>query len=149
MKAVVLLADSAEALPPGKVYALGLGWTQTFTPTPNMAVVAFIHVAWDEANQPFTFELTLMTADGQPVLVPSPVGPAPIKVTGQMEAGRPPGVPHGTDLTMPFAVNIGGGLPLLASQRYEWRLTINNGVTESAAFLVTGPAPVPPAPPVR
>ncbi len=53
MRIHLLLADSAQADPTGKVHALGLGWTVTSTPTPPAALIATIWVDWTEANQKF------------------------------------------------------------------------------------------------
>lgn len=141
MRAVVLLADSAQADPSGKVHALGLGWSVTGSPTAPSAVVAFIHVEWAETNEPFRFRLEMLDADGHQVFGPTPAGSSPILIEGDLEAGRPPGLSHGTELTVPIAVNIGGGLPLVPGHRYEWRLTIDTRVSESASFTIRTPSP--------
>lgn len=138
MRATVLLADSAQSDPAGKVHALGLGWTVTSTPTPPMALVVLIEVDWTEANRKIPFKAELLTADGHNVTAQGLLGEQPISLEGEFEAGRPAGIPPGTPLSVPLAVNLGPGLPLTAGQRYEWRVNLD-GRTEaswSASFLI-------------
>lgn len=78
-----------------------------------------------------------MNEDGQPVMTPGPVGEQPIKIDGEFEAGRPPGVPPGTPLDLSLTFSVGGGMPLTPG-RYTWKLSID-GTSEpvwSASFLV-------------
>jgi Family of unknown function (DUF6941) len=122
MKVTMLLADAAQAVN-GKLYILGGGWPIT-GPDPNPSALALkIEVPWDQANRRHSFALTLLTADGHPVTVPTPEGDRPIEVTGQFEVGRPPGLTPGTPLDQTLALNF-GPLPLPAGERYVWRLTI-------------------------
>ncbi|MCG7284947.1 hypothetical protein MHY85_03040 [Cellulomonas sp. ACRRI] len=124
MRLTLLLADAAqEAM--GKVHSLGLGWNTTGTPTPPMAVVVLLDVGWDETNRDIELLLELVDADGHPVTVPGPFGDQPLNVTAQTQAGRPPGLPAGSEVRIPLTVNIGPGLPLVAGQRYEWRATLD------------------------
>lgn len=95
MRATVLLADSAQSDPAGKVHALGLGWTVTSTPTPPMALVVLIEVDWTEANRKIPFKAELLTADGHNVTARGPLGEQPISLEGEFEAGRPAGIPPG------------------------------------------------------
>lgn len=138
MRATVLLADAAQTDPQGKVHALGLGWTVTSSPTPPMALVVLIEVDWTESNRKFPFRAELLTADGHPVTTQTPLGEQPVTLEGDFEAGRPPGIPAGTPLAIPFAVNLGPGFPLVHGQRYEWRVHLDGRTEESwaASFLV-------------
>lgn len=145
MKAHLLLADAAQTDSIGKVHALGLGWTVTTTPTPPQAVIAIFDLDWHEANQPFHFEIKLLNADGSQIFGPGPAGPAPIQIEGDLETGRPPGLPQGSNLMVPVTVNIAPGLPLQVGQRYEWRLHVDSKIDESAGFAIIGANGSPPA----
>jgi len=139
MRIHLLLADSAQADPTGKVHALGIGWTVTSTPTPPAALIAMIWVEWHEANQKFNLTGSLVDGDGSEIDVDGPDGFGPIKFEGVIEAGRPPGLPAGTDQMMPLVVNLGPGLKLTPGHRYEWRVRIDtapNPTIGVAGFLI-------------
>ena len=141
MHAVVLLADSAQS-DGSKIHALGIGWSVTSSPTPPTALIVFVKVPWTAANVKHSFQLQLLTSDGQPVLLgedPVTNEAAPLLIQGDFELGRPPGIPHGMALDQSFAVNM-GSLPLPAGQMYEWRLEIDghHDETWSAKFFVRG-----------
>ena len=140
MQAVVLLADSAQTDPANKVHALGLGWSVTSTPTPPSALVVLLKVPWNATNRKHSFELRLIDADGQPVMLgrdPTTGEPAPLMVQGDFEVGRPPGIPPGMALDQAFAINL-GPLPLQGGQMYEWRLEIDGHHEDawSARFFI-------------
>lgn len=137
MRLTLLLADAAEDAN-GKVSALGLGWTVTSTPTPPMAIVVLLDIGWDETNRDIDLHLGLFDADGRPVTVPGPFGDQPLEVSAKAQAGRPPGVPPGTEMRMPLTVALGPGLPLTPGQRYEWRARLDghHEVGWNAAFTV-------------
>lgn len=147
MKATVLVADAAQVLA-GKVYTLGLGWDNIGTPTPPHAVVILLDVDWTETNEPIQMRAELVDSDMQPVTTPTPVGEQPIAIEVQLEVGRPPGVPHGSSLRVPFAQPV-GPLNLTAGQRYVWRVTINDQHREgwSESFTVRAEPPQPQGPP--
>lgn len=117
-----MLADSAEVAD-GKLFMLGGGWTFHLIGAP-MALVIKVDVPWVEANKPHLLKVELFDADGNTVVLPGPVGPAPVQFEGKFEVGRPPGVTPGTDLSMPIAMNL-GPMPLVPEKRYEWRISIN------------------------
>jgi hypothetical protein len=122
MRIHVLLADSAQMDPSGKVHALGLGWTVTGTPTPPCALIALIWVEWNEANRKFHLTGSLVDGDGVLIEVDGPDGRGPITFGGEIEAGRPPGLPAGTPQLFPLVLNLSPGLVLAPGNRYEWRL---------------------------
>lgn len=124
MKLTMLLADAAQEVG-GKVYALGLGWNITGTPTPAMALVVMIDVGWEETNENLHLRIELVDADGHTVMVPGPLGEQPLCIEAHTQAGRPPGVPRGSEIRIPMTVSIAQGLALVPGQRYEWRATIN------------------------
>ena len=91
MRVHVLLADSAQADPSGKVHALGIGWTVTSSPTPPAALIAMVWVDWNESNQKFNLVGSLVDGDGNLIEVEGPDGRGPITFGGELEAGRPRG----------------------------------------------------------
>jgi hypothetical protein len=96
-----------------------------------------IAVPWDAANIPHQFTARLVTEDGGDPVLTQPDGseaPARIEFQGQFEAGRPPGVPPGSELDAPFAVNI-AGLPLVVG-RYEWQVSIDSELVNRVPFTV-------------
>jgi hypothetical protein len=136
VKTMVLLCDHAQEVG-GKLYVLGGGWSIYRGSPVTMALAVKIAVPWEGANTPHSFTARLVTEDGADPVLPLPDGtsaPSVIQFEGRFEAGRPAGVPPGSDLDAPFAVNI-AGLPLVAG-RYEWRLAIDNEPIDQVAFTV-------------
>ena len=123
MKFTFMLADSAQAIG-GKLFLMGGGWSVTGPqPTPS-ALAGIMQVAWDEANQNHTVAFELLNADGQPFMVPTPMGLQAFKVEMKFQVGRPAGVTPGIELNVPIAINL-GPLPLEPDKRYEWRVAID------------------------
>jgi hypothetical protein len=122
MRANVMLADAAQAIQ-GKLFVLGGGWNMIKPGGPS-AVAILIQVPWDQTNRKHHWLLELMDGDGEPVVVPTPLGEEqPVRLEGDFEVGRPPGTTAGSELGVPLAVNL-GPLPL-ALGRYVWRLSID------------------------
>lgn len=140
----MLLCEAAQ-LAEGKLYILGAGWSVTGPdPTPS-AIAIILDVEWTELDYPHHWELFLVDEDGQEIVVDTPDGPQPIEARGDFEVGRPPGVPEGSPLSVPFAVSW-APLPLQPGRRYTWRLSIDGqNKTEWQCSFSTRP-PVPPAP---
>lgn len=124
----MLLADAAQAVG-GKLYIIGGGWSLTGPQPVPSAIAIKIEVPWNEANRVHDWELQLQDADGRAVLLPTPEGEQPLRITGTFEVGRPPGLKEGTPLDFALAINV-GPLPLTADARYVWRLWINSGSDE-------------------
>jgi len=135
MRAIVLLADSAQVDAQQKVHALGQGWTITSTPTPAAAVCVFILVPWTATNQKHRFTLRLVDSDGQDV---AGAEGQLLRIEGEFEMGRPPGTKPGGALTQPFVLNVPPGLALSAGESYAWRMDIDGHHDEdwSAQFTV-------------
>ena len=123
MRVTLLLADAAQEVG-GKLYILGGGWSITTPGTPSAIALKF-EVPWDRANQRHQIQLELVTADGEPVLVPGPEGDdVPLRIEGALEVGRPPGLKPGTPIDAAMAINL-GPLPLEPDHRYQWRLSVD------------------------
>lgn len=125
MKVTMLLADSAQTAE-SKLYILGGGWSVTGPAPAPSAVALKIEVPWDQANKKHSFELSLVDADGNPVMAATAQGEQPIQIGGEFEVGRPVGLAPGTPIDMPMALNF-GPLPLTPGSRFTWRLTIDQG----------------------
>lgn len=119
----MILCDFAQASE-GKLNILGGGWSIRGENTP-MSIAIKIEVPWTESNRQHKWQLALHDADGQPVEVETPVGPQPVRFSAPFELGRPPGLPEGTPLDLPIAVNL-GSIPLPPAARFEWRLEVDD-----------------------
>ena len=146
MRATLILCDYAvQDAPSGKVHLMGAGWSVT-APIPGpRAVAVFIKVGWNEANEPHKFELRMVDADGQTATVAGPAGTQPLEFQGNLEVGRPPGIPQGSDIDASFVINL-GPLPLVPAQRYTWRLEIDGDLAAAESFYVRPMPVVPPSP---
>ena len=87
----LILADYAEIVG-NKLYLMGGGWdvltvNSGFPVKHQCAVAASFRVSWKETNQRHNVEIEIATEDGQTLA----------KVDGQIEVGRPPGIPPGQD----------------------------------------------------
>lgn len=128
IKTTLMLADSAQVAE-GKLFVMGGGWTTTNpTPTP-FAIAGMVDIPWEMTNQQHVMRFELIDADGEPVIVETPNGPEAAFIEGGFEVGRPPGVPRGTAIPLPIAINH-PGLQLPAGGRFEWRYSINGGEHE-------------------
>lgn len=99
----LLLANHAEAVN-GLLYLSGACWTDQWrgdippgSPPPQtpMAIGASILVPWTETNRSHRFTITIESEDGRQVA----------QVGGDLEVGRPPGIPSGSDQRAVLAVN--------------------------------------------
>lgn len=140
MKVTMLLADSAQAIN-NKLYILGGGWSIIGPDPTPMAIAIKIEVPWDQTNRQHHWDLSLLTADGDPVTVPTPEGDAPVKIEGDFEVGRPPGIHPGTPIDLSVAINV-GPLPIPPTGRYQWRLSIGDRTDEDWILgFTTRPSP--------
>lgn len=132
MRAIVLLAHSAELDQRATVHALGLGWTTTPTPVPQHSLIIFVEVNWSELGRSFPIRAELVDGDGKPVAQTA---------DGVINARRHAVHPEGTPVTIPFIATI-PTLNLDAGQRYQWRVTIDGEMHEDwlAGFTVTAAA---------
>lgn len=85
----LILADSAQVVG-NKLYLLGGGWdvltvNSSFPFLQRCAVAASFKIPWSETNQPHDVAITLEDEDGHELL----------NIAGQVEVGRPAGLPVG------------------------------------------------------
>ena len=85
----LILADHADVVG-GKLYINGGGWDRLTVNTgfpllQNCAIAAAFEVPWTETNQRHNVEIEITTGDGAQLA----------KVAGQLEVGRPAGIPPG------------------------------------------------------
>ncbi len=119
----MMLCDAVQAAE-GKLFILGGGWSMTGPAPAPYGIAILIEVPWDRANEQIPVGLELLTEDGMPVSESGPEGDVPVRIDGQIEVGRPPGLAPGSPLVVPMAVNI-GPMPLPPGSRYFWQLSIN------------------------
>ena len=129
MRAIVLLAQSAQLDQAGIVHALGLGWTSSSTPVPQHALIIFVEVDWAELGTSFPIRAELVDSDGVRVAHTE---------HGVIKAKHQSVHPEGTAVTIPFTATI-PTLKLTAGQRYQWRVSIDDEMHEDwlASFTVT------------
>jgi hypothetical protein len=137
----MMLCDHAQVAG-GKLFISGGGWSVTSTPTPPSSVAVLLQIPWTEANRKLSFKLHLLNGDGEPVFQPNMTGqPAPVEISGELELGRPPGLPEGTMLEAPLAMNV--PQLLLQPGRYMWEFRIDDETREEwqVVFLarIAGP----------
>ncbi|MDO8475817.1 MAG: hypothetical protein Q7W02_06400 [Candidatus Rokubacteria bacterium] len=142
MKLRLLLAHFAE-VQSSMLYALGMGWTQTGPAPSPFAICGVIEVTWEETNRAHTLEISILDADGQPFMVPTPMGEQPFRLQAQFDVGRPPGSRAGSPFVMPLAMNV-QPLAFRAGQDYVVRGTINGDLMDEVPFLVRAQPPAPP-----
>jgi hypothetical protein len=146
----VINADHAEAIN-GKLYLQGAGWTDVLQPIgpsgqpsiTHMGMAVSVLIGWNETNRRFPLTLTLQHEDGAEVA----------HVSAQVEAGRPPGVPAGSDFRSVLA--IGAEIQFPKPGGYTLRAELD-GQERTATFRVHAPnmgmgmaPPPPPLPPAR
>jgi hypothetical protein len=138
----MLLADSAQVAD-GKLYILGGGWSVTGPDASPSAVAIKVGVDSPEFNENHHWELFLEDTDGRLVQFETPEGMQTIEVRGDFSATAPSGVPVGTPVDVPIAVNF-GPIPLAPSSRFTWRMVIDGESLPGATVsFTTRPAPEP------
>ncbi len=137
----MLLADSAQVAD-GKLYILGGGWSVTGPDPVPSAVAVKVGVDAHEFNLEHHWELFLEDADGRLVQFETPEGMQSIEVRGDFSATDPIGVPLGTPVDVPIAVNF-GPIPLNPGSRFTWRMVIDGeSLPGATASFTTRPLSV-------
>jgi hypothetical protein len=95
----LILADAAEIVG-GKLYLMGGGWDALSVPqfpvTKQTGIAASFNIPWNDTNLKHDVEIEIITEDGATVA----------KLNAQLEAGRPAGIPVGTDQRVQIAANL-------------------------------------------
>ena len=96
----LILADHAEVIG-GKLYMNGGGWNRvatkgSFPVTKSFSVALAIRVPWTLTNRPHKFEITVQNDDATEALA---------SIGGQIETGRPAGIPPGSSQISQMAAN--------------------------------------------
>jgi hypothetical protein len=138
IEAQLLLCDAAVADPSGKLHMLGAGWSMTSSPTAPQAVAVLLQIPWDRANQRMAVVLQLVDSDGRPVALQTPEGVQDVVARGEVEAGRPAGIAHGSSLDAAMAFNV-PSLPL-SPGRYQWRLEVADQTFSQSFQVVAAPS---------
>ncbi|MGH3744470.1 MAG: DUF6941 family protein [Mycobacteriales bacterium] len=136
----VTLAAHAEAVN-GLLYLQGAGLTDIGQPTDNNGQPGVVHIGigvsiligWNETGRAYPITVSVLNEDGSPL----------INAAGQVEAGRPQGVPDGSVVRTVLAISAevqfpqGGG--------YEVRAELA-GAVKTVAFRVHRQPPATPPP---
>lgn len=135
MSVTMLLCDAAQEVK-GKLFILGGGWnvlTAAGTPV-SMALAVKVGVPWLQTNDRHRITAQLVTQDGALVVL----NDSPVRVEGEFEVGRPPGVPAGSSFNVPLAFSFQG--LVLEQGEYRWELTIDGSLEARESFrVVAGP----------
>jgi hypothetical protein len=131
LEATMLLCDFAEEVG-GKLYIMGGGWSRILKsglPTP-MSLAVKLSIPWDQAETLHKVTIRLVTVDGELVAKEG----QPVRVMGEIGAGKPPGLRPGTPLDLPFAVRFEG--ISLDPGEYRWELEVDDEQIAAASFEV-------------
>ncbi len=151
VKLTMLLCDHV-AVAEGKLYINGGGWVETGPDPIPFGIAVLMEVPWNDTNRRIDFKLGLHHEDGHEVTQPGPVGVQRVEVGGEIEVGRPAGVPEGSAIPVPLAINLPPVL-LEPGQGYYWEAVISDQTREEwrLSFRVrsrpasrTDPAGIPP-----
>jgi len=99
-------------------------------------VAVKVSVDRHEFDKDHHWEMFLEDADGKLVTIDTPEGPQSIEVRGDFSASEPQGVPLGTPVDVPIAVNF-GPIPLATGERFTWRMVINGEALSGASASFT------------
>jgi len=129
----ILLADYAEVVN-GKLYLMGGGWENLTINQPlpvvhQCAIAVAFSVPWNETNQRHEITIEVVDPDGKVLL----------KVEGNVEVGRPPGIPLGQAQRVPLAAQVGLRVEMLGP--HQIRTRIHGQESKVVRFnVVAGPA---------
>jgi hypothetical protein len=128
--ASALLSDSAQVAD-SKLYVLGGGWSLC-GPGPFVHALAIkLGVPWDQANRRHIVRGVLLDEDSEVVQVGDSA--AELSFESHFEVGRPAGLPGGTHLDVPLAVNF-GPISLPPGRGYGWSITVDGDEVERVVF---------------
>ena len=119
----IILADAAEVVN-NKLYLIGGGWDALTINAPlpvvhPCAVAVAFRVPWDETNRRHGVEVLVADQDGNELA----------RIAGQIEVGRPAGIPLGQAQRVQMAAQL--GLPL--DRPGDYRVVVRIGGEEARA----------------
>lgn len=129
----LILANHAEARD-GLLNLLGGGWTDHRrripkggpAPISHFGIGVSVLVDWNDTNHPYHLTIRIETADGQEIA----------KIGGDVELGRPPGLPPGSSQRAVLAFNVDMRWPSAGTYRVVARLGDLPETDRSVAFRV-------------
>ena len=126
----LILADGAEVVN-NKLYLIGGGWESltvnaAFPVEHPCALAAAFRVPWSESNRQHDVELAIHNREGRELA----------RVPGQIEVGRPAGIPRGDAQRVQMAINL--VLPLECPGTYSVIARIAGEEARRAPFEVVG-----------
>lgn len=125
-----LIADAAQVVD-GKLYVLGGGWerltVQQLPVTRTIEIATRVIVPWTETNRQLTFQLELVTEDGEALLNPA--------ATPSVTVGRPVHLREGSDQAVPLVLKV-GGVSIKNAGRFVFTLSYDGGELARTAFEV-------------
>lgn len=126
----ILLADHVETLN-NKLYLMGGGWeTLTVSTLPvvhPIAIAVAFSVPWNETNQKHDVQIELADQDGAVLAT----------IDGQIEVGRPPGIPLGHTQRVQMGANL--ALQFEKAGTYVITTRISGQESKRVVFAVTQP----------
>ena len=130
----LILADGAQVVG-NKLYLLGGGWdvltvNSGFPLQQRCAVAVSFRVPWNETNRPHDVEIEITDHDGRVSLA---------KINGQVEVGRPVGIPEGSVQRAQVAADMGLSFP--APGTYVVAARVEGREGKHAPFIVV-PGPM-------
>ena len=133
----LILADAAQVVG-NKLYLLGGGWDRLtvnsgFPVNRPCAVALSVKIPWNETNQKHSVEVSVVAEDSV-TEVPKTL----VKVPGQFEVGRPPGIPPGQDQRIQLAINMNLKLETSGTFRIIARIE-DQDLRETHFNVVPGP----------
>ena len=124
-----VIADFAEIVA-GKLYLQGGGWDNYWVaeaPAPvRLAIAVGVRVGWDETNQPIPIRAWIEDDDGQEM----------VKIEGQVNVGRPSGLPPGASQLAQMAANVPFQAPHLGGYRVRCEAGEDGGAKIVLPFRV-------------
>lgn len=123
----IILADHAEVIN-NKLYLMGGGWDSLTVPAVpheyRLALAVAFSVPWNETNRQHNIEIEVSDQDGASL----------VKIEGQIEVGRPPGIPVGHTQRIQMGVSLGTTLKSLGT--YEVSAGVQGGERRRTTFNV-------------
>ncbi len=135
----VALCNHAEAVN-GLLYLSGVGWTDHWRSagpqggfgSSHFGIGVSILVPWNETNRRFGLSVVVQAEDGEPEIA---------NMSGELEVGRPAGLPPGSDLRAVLAVNVDTVFPGAGGYRIIGQLGEDPSTRKSVSFRVIDQPP--------